>query len=97
MVKIGGYDDFCIKDESEFKLLETMYSDKWELQANWGHVGTEQSNVLFSTNKHTPKHIIIEPQLPYIYVSQNDYKNWVQIVNAQFAGTQDLSFNCLDT
>jgi hypothetical protein len=31
MVKIGGYDDFCIKDEKDFKLIETMYSDKWEL------------------------------------------------------------------
>ena len=96
MVKIGGYDDFCIKDEKDFKLLETMYSDRWVLKSKQGKVGTAQSNYIYNRMANTPKHVVIEPQLPYIYVSENDYKNWVAIVKAQF-NPNEISYNCEDT
>lgn len=82
MVKFGGYDEFCMKNTDDFKLIETQESDKWSLSSDWGKVGTAQSNIVYQKNRGTPKKIIIEPQLPYIYISQADYRNWVQIVNA---------------
>lgn len=47
MVKVGGYDEFCIKDPNEFKLMETQDNENWVLKSNWGRVGSNMNAPLF--------------------------------------------------
>ena len=68
-------------------MIDTIDNNNWALAANWGRVGGP-SNVLFHKNDYMPRKIIIEPQLPYIYVSQADYANWVTAVKGAFALTE---------
>jgi len=46
MVKVGGYDEFCMSDPKEFEMFSTVNNDEWVLGANWGRVGGK-GNVLF--------------------------------------------------
>lgn len=39
MVKLGGYDEFCMSQPDDFVMIDTMDNEEWALKANWGRVG----------------------------------------------------------
>lgn len=79
-IKFGSYDQDALAPGAEVVYVKTKAADTWELRGYAMVVHYDQVKT-----GPTPKVALIEPQLPYLYMPEEDWSGYVDAVLYSFA------------
>jgi len=74
-IKFGGWDESAIAKGDALKTVNTRSVDSWKIALNTAVVGERRINL-----SDKERSVIIEPQLPYMYLPTSDFKEWTRIL-----------------
>jgi hypothetical protein len=86
-IKFGSYDPQAIKSGESLQLMKTRGIDSWSVELT----GASMIDATFQFER-TPTYVIYEPQLPYIYLPEDDFLTF-QGLAATFYSLRDLHCN----
>ena len=78
-IKFGSYDQSGLLPGSNFIYLKTRNITTWGIRGQQLYLGSQNL-----TNNEVSITALFEPQLPYMYIPQNDYVNFTQMVSEEF-------------
>jgi len=97
-IKLGGWDQSAIMDGENLTMVKTEGVDKWLIAIQGTTVGATVVDM-----SDISRSLMIEPQLPYMYLPPDDFKKWAQmlsliysdvICNTNTKGTCYFNKNC---